>query len=70
MKDLSLGNLIPVFEEIFGRGLVWILVAAAVVVTLAYLYVLIRATPSVGKSSCWRSCPCPWALSRPCGFKG
>ena len=42
MKDMTFGTLIAVFEEIFGRGLFWLMVAAAVVVTLAYLYVLIR----------------------------
>lgn len=42
MKDLTLETLIAVFEEIFGRGLFWAMVAAAVVITLAYLYVLIR----------------------------
>lgn len=42
MKDLTFGTLIAVFEEIFGRGLFWAMVAAAVVVTLGYLYVLIR----------------------------
>lgn len=42
MKELTFGTLIAVFEEIFGRGLFWAMVVAAVVVTLAYLYVLIR----------------------------
>lgn len=42
MQDMTFGTLIAVFEEIFGRGLFWLMVAAAVVVTLAYLYVLIR----------------------------
>ena len=42
MKDLTFGTLIAVFEEIFGRGLFWSMVAAAVLVTLAYLFVLIR----------------------------
>ena len=42
MEQLTFGTLIAVFEEIFGRALFWALVAAAVVVTLAYLYVLIR----------------------------
>lgn len=42
MKDLTFETLIAVFEEIFGRGLFWAMVAAAVIVTLAYLYVLIR----------------------------
>jgi glucan phosphoethanolaminetransferase (alkaline phosphatase superfamily) len=42
MKELTLGTLIAVFEEIFGAGLFWTMVAAAAVVTLAYLFVLIR----------------------------
>jgi hypothetical protein len=42
MKDLTFTTLIAVFEEIFGRGLFWAMVVAAVLVTLAYLYVLIR----------------------------
>lgn len=42
MKELTFGTLIAVFEEIFGRGLFWIMVALAALVTLAYLYVLIR----------------------------
>lgn len=42
MKELTLETLIAVFEEMFGRGLFWALVAAAVLVTGLYLYVLIR----------------------------
>ncbi|MCW8842610.1 MAG: DUF5368 domain-containing protein [Rhodobacteraceae bacterium] len=42
MKELTLGTLIAVFEEIFGRGLFWFMVIAAIVVTLAYIYVLVR----------------------------
>lgn len=42
MKELTLETLIAVFEEMFGRGLFWALVAAAVLVTVLYLYVLIR----------------------------
>lgn len=42
MKELTFETLIAVFEEIFGRSLFWAMVLAAGVVTLAYLYVLIR----------------------------
>jgi uncharacterized membrane protein YhaH (DUF805 family) len=42
MQELTVETLIAVFEEIFGRGLFWTLVVAAVIVTIAYLYVLIR----------------------------
>lgn len=42
MKELTLETLFAVFEEIFGKGLFWGMVIAAAVVTLAYIYVLIR----------------------------
>lgn len=42
MKDLTFGTLIAVFEEIFGQVLFWAMVVVAVLVTLAYFYVLIR----------------------------
>ena len=42
MNDLTFETLIAVFEEIFGRGLFWMMVAAAALVTLGYLYVLVR----------------------------
>lgn len=42
MKQLTPGTMIAVFEEIFGRGLFWAMVVVAVLVTLAYFYVLIR----------------------------
>lgn len=42
MKELTFGTMIAVFEEIFGRGLFWVMVGVAALVTLAYLYVLVR----------------------------
>lgn len=42
MKDLTFGTLIAVFEEIFGPGLFWAMVAVAIIVTIGYLSVLIR----------------------------
>jgi len=42
MKDLTLTTMIAVFEEIFGQGLFWAMVAAAVLITVAYVYVLVR----------------------------
>ena len=42
MKEMTLSTLIAVFEEVFGRGLFWALVVAALLVTLAYIYVLFR----------------------------
>jgi hypothetical protein len=42
MKELTLQTMLAVFEDMFGFWLFWALVAAAVAVTAAYLYVLIR----------------------------
>lgn len=42
MKELTFGTLIAVFEEMFGRGLFWAMVVAALLVTAAYVYVLVR----------------------------
>ena len=42
MKDMTFGTLIAVFEDLFGRALFWGMVVVAVLVTLAYLYVLFR----------------------------
>jgi len=42
MKDLTLGTLIAVWEEMFGRGIFWAMVAVAAIITALYLYVLIR----------------------------
>ncbi len=49
MKELDAGTMIAVFEEMFGRGLFWAMVAAAVLVTALYLYVLVR-----DRSVSWR----------------
>ena len=42
MKELTFETLLAVFEEIFGRGLFWAMVAAAVIVTFGWVYVLVR----------------------------
>ncbi|WP_106755268.1 DUF5368 domain-containing protein [Pannonibacter carbonis] len=42
MKELTPGMMIAVFEEMFGMGLFWALVAGAVLVTLAFLFVVLR----------------------------
>ena len=42
MEELTFSTLIAVFEEIFGRGLFWTMVAVAALVTVAYVYVLVR----------------------------
>ena len=42
MEEVTLGTLIAVFEEMFGRGLFWALVALAALITAAWVFVLVR----------------------------
>ena len=42
MEELKLSTLIAVFEEMFGRGLFWVMAGVAAVITALYLFVLIR----------------------------
>ncbi|MCU0830096.1 MAG: DUF5368 domain-containing protein [Rhizobiaceae bacterium] len=42
MKELTLDTLLAVFEDMFGKGMFWAMVALAGLITLGYLYVLIR----------------------------
>jgi hypothetical protein len=42
MEELTFETLIAVFEEMFGAVLFWAMVAAAVIITLGWIYVLIR----------------------------
>jgi len=42
MKDVSIGMFIAVFEEIFGAGLFWGMIAAAAAILLAFLYLILR----------------------------
>ncbi|MGG7646152.1 DUF5368 domain-containing protein [Rhodovulum sp. YNF3179] len=42
MKDLTFGTLIAVFEEIFGPWLFWVMAVVALLVGLAFIYVVIR----------------------------
>lgn len=49
MSELTLDTMLAVFEEMFGPVLFWALLAVAVAITLAYLFVLIR-----DRSVSWR----------------
>ena len=42
MEEFSVGTFLAVFEEMFGPWLFWAMVAVAALITVAYLYVLIR----------------------------
>ena len=60
MKELTLQTLIAVFEEMFGRGLFWALVVVAGVVTLAYLYVLVRDRAMSMRKFLWAQVSMPF----------
>jgi hypothetical protein len=42
MQELDIGTLIAVFEEIFGPLVFWAMVAVAAVVTVLFVYVVVR----------------------------
>ena len=63
MKELTLETLLAVFEEIFGRGLFWAMVVAAVVVTLAYIYVLIRDRAMSMRKFLWAQVSMPFGAA-------
>lgn len=60
MKDMTFGTLIAVFEEIFGRGLFWAMVVVAALVTIAYLFVLIRDHAVSWKKFLWAQLSMPF----------
>lgn len=60
MQELTFTTMIAVFEEIFGRGLFWVMVAAAVLVTAAYLYVLIRDRAVSWRKFLWAQVAMPF----------
>lgn len=42
MEEFSLRTILAVFEEMFGAAVFWAMVVVAVVITLAWLWVLLR----------------------------
>jgi len=42
MQEMTLDTILAVFEEMFGPALFWALVALAAVITVAFVYVLVR----------------------------
>ncbi len=60
MQDLTFTTMIAVFEEIFGRSLLWLMVAAAIVVTGLYLYVLVRDRAVSWRKFLWAQVSMPF----------
>lgn len=60
MQELTFTTMIAVFEEIFGRGLFRVIVAAAVLVTAAYLHVLIRDRAVSWRKFLWAQVAMPF----------
>lgn len=60
MKELTLSTLIAVFEEMFGTWLFWLMVVAAMVITLAYLFVLVRDRELSMKKFFWAQVSMPF----------
>lgn len=49
MQEITLETMIAVFEEIFGKGLFWAMLIAAGIITVTFLFVLVR-----DRSVSWR----------------
>lgn len=64
MKELTFETLLAVFEEVFGQGLFWTMVIIAIVITVAYIYVLIRDRAMSMRKFLWAQ------LSMPIGAVG
>ncbi|MAW85337.1 MAG: hypothetical protein CMJ42_02285 [Phyllobacteriaceae bacterium] len=60
MKELTLETLLAVFEEMFGGLFFWFLVIAAVIVTAAYLFVLVRDRSVSMKKFLWAQVSMPF----------
>ena len=60
MQELTFSTMIAVFEEIFGRGLFWTMVAATGLVTAAYIYVLIRDRAVSWRKFLWAQVAMPF----------
>ncbi|MBK5933555.1 hypothetical protein C8N32_1016 [Rhodovulum imhoffii] len=50
MKDLTLETLLAVFEEMFGPLLFWAMVAVAAIITITFVFVLIRDRSLEGRT--------------------
>lgn len=59
MQEFTFSTLIAVWEEMFGRGLFWAMVAVAVVITALYLFVLIRDRRVSWKKFLWAQLSMP-----------
>lgn len=60
MQELTFTTMIAVFEEIFGRGLFWAMVAIAALVTGLYIYVLIRDRAVSWRKFLWAQVSMPF----------
>jgi len=60
MNELTLETMIAVFEEMFGRGLFWVMVAVAGVITVAYIYVLVRDRAMSMRKFLWAQLSMPF----------
>ena len=60
MKDMTVGTLIAVFEEMFGGVLFWLMVAVAAAVTIDYFYVLIRDRAVSWRKFLWAQLSMPF----------
>ncbi len=60
MQEMTFGTMVAVFEEMFGRGLFWAMVVLAALVTLAYIFVLVRDRKVSWRKFLWAQVAMPF----------
>lgn len=60
MKELTLGTLIAVFEEMFGVWLWWLMVLVAVVTVLMFFYIMFRDKRFMPRHYLWAQLTSPF----------
>lgn len=60
MEELKLGTLMAVFQEMLGTGLYWFMILAVILVTLGYVFVLVRDKSLSMKKFFWAQVTMPF----------
>lgn len=60
MQELTFGTLLAVFEQMFGPVLFWVLLIVCVIITAAYVYVLVRDRAISARKFLWAQVSMPF----------
>lgn len=60
MSEITVGTLVAVLQEMFGPPVFWLACAGAILVTIAYLYVLVRDRAVSWRKYLWAQVSMPF----------